>query len=356
MENINRKLKIALLLIAQLLICQFSFSQGFGDRVEGKMKFIPLPFLDYDLSSGATVGALPMLMFNTSEKDTVSPSSVIGVLGTNSENKSWIGLAFGKIYLDEDNWRLTGAIGRGDYHFQHFVGGPVNMWSKYNTNYQFAFLSVEKKIYQDMYIGVNYFHNSYDSESEIQLEKQKRQKFNGLGISFSIDKRSNVSYPTSGYLLDIDYNTYPSIFGNTKESNQIEIAFNHYKSCRKGKDVLATRVFTGIGIGNIDFNQQFIVGDTDIRGYSNGQYRGNFLISAQAEYRYNFSNRIGAVGFVGAATVFGANNEEHNGKFLPSAGIGFRYTYLKDTNSKLGFDVAKGDGDWGFYFRISESF
>lgn len=60
------------------------------------------------------------------------------------------------------------------------------------------------------------------------------------------------------------------------------------------------------------------------------------------------------VGFAGVTTVFGSMNKIDNVKILPGEGIGFRYTYLKETNSKVGFDIAKGDGD--FNFRLSEVF
>ena len=43
-------------------------------RIDGKFKFMPIPYLNYDRSLGFMLGAVPMLMFNPSEKDTISPS------------------------------------------------------------------------------------------------------------------------------------------------------------------------------------------------------------------------------------------------------------------------------------------
>jgi len=120
--------------------------------------------------------------------------------------------------------------------------------------------------------------------------------------------------------------------------------------------VFATRVFSGIGLGEVNFNQQFIIGNTDIRGYSKGQYRGNYALAVQGEYRWNFHKRLGAVGFAGLATIFESNNSDDDGKLLPGIGAGFRYTYMKDTRSNIGFDIAKGRDDWGIYFRLSEAF
>ena len=81
------------------------------------------------------------------------------------------------------------------------------------------------------------------------------------------------------------------------------------------------------------------------------------MMAIQGEYRWNLTDsKFGFVGFLGFATVFDAINEDHNGKILPGAGAGFRYTVSSETNMNVGLDFAKGNGDWGIYFRLGESF
>jgi len=202
---------------------------------------------------------------------------------------------------------------------------------------------------------LSYIYTSFKTSTDFYTDSAATN-LHGIGVSLSYDKRSNVSYPRSGYFIELDYTTYLSVFNESNESNQITIAYNHYVSVRNKRDVIATRFYAGIGIGDLEFNQQFIVRDTDIRGYSYGQFRGNQLYAIQGEYRWNFYKRFGAVGFLGMASVFDSPNDEYNGKLLPGAGLGVRYTYMKETNSNIGFDVAKGIDDWGFYFRFTEAF
>ncbi len=356
------KTPVATLIIALLFLNLLNAkSQGFGgmggdsDRIEGKVKFLPIPYADYDRSSGFTVGALPILMFNPSQKDTISPSSATGLLVSYSENKSWFAMTFGMLYLQEDNWRISYAAGLGDFNFQFFANSPINQWIKYQTNVDFVYAGFERKIKSNLYGGMSYIYTSFKNTSEVSNDSLPA-RLHGIGYSATWDARSNVSYPRSGFQVEADLTTYPSFMGNNSLSNQLELSYNHYISMPNKKDVLATRLFTGIGIGDVNFNQQFIVDDTDLRGYSMGQYRGNYLVAAQTEYRWNFHKRIGAVGFAGIASVFGSNNADDNGKLLPSIGCGFRYTYMKDTHSNIGFDVAKGKGDWSFNIRISEAF
>ncbi len=58
------------------------------------------------------------------------------------------------------------------------------------------------------------------------------------------------------------------ILGNENVSDKIELDYNHYIGVRKDKDVIALRANIGIGVGNLPFEQQFIVGGNDIRGYT----------------------------------------------------------------------------------------
>jgi len=73
---------------------------GDANRIDGKFKFIPLPYLNYDRSIGFTVGAIPMAMFNPVEKDTLSPSSIGGLFGMYTTNKTWFTMGFTALFLD----------------------------------------------------------------------------------------------------------------------------------------------------------------------------------------------------------------------------------------------------------------
>ncbi len=361
-QSIVRIIKYVFLLAGFLLVFNNqSYSQGLfkaggkgdSDRIEGKFKFIPLPYIDYHRAIGWSFGALPIGMYNLSEKDTLSPSSMTGLFGMYTTNDTWFAMGFGRMFLNEDRWRITYAAGIGNINYQFFVSSPINQWIKYNTNADFAYIGVQRRVIPKLYGGVNYIFTSFDTETDVF---EGMTTLHGAGLSATWDARSNVSYPRSGYYLETKFTTYPDLFGNEQVSNRIEVTYNHFFSTRKETDVIATRFYSGLGIGDVNFNQQFIVGGTDIRGYSFGEFRGNYLIAAQAEYRYNFYKRFGAVGFAGIASVFESNVEENDGKIIPGGGFGLRYTYLPDTHGNVGFDIAWGEGDWGIYFRFSEAF
>ena len=294
-------------------------------------------------------------MFNPVEDDLVSPSSIAGGFAMYTQNKTWVGVGFGRFHFDEDKWRITAAGGSGSINFQFYLKSPIDRWIPYNTAADFAFAGVDRRVWKDLFLGMSYIYTRFDTTLE-GLPGTAGTTLNGLAFKGSADRRSNVRYPRAGFLTSAEYTTYPSGLGNELVSNVVELDFNHYLSARNDQDVFATRGYAGIGIGDLTFNQQFIVGGKDIRGYTQGEFRGNNMLAAQGEYRWNFHRRVGLVGFAGIATVLDAINPEDDGKLLPGAGVGFRFTVETETHFNIGMDFAVGRDDWGVYFRLGEAF
>jgi hypothetical protein len=328
-----------------------------GNRIEGDFKFLPIPYVNYDRSIGLQGGFFPMVMFNPFAEDTISPSSMVSLFGLYTTNKTWVLGALGRTYLDEDNWRVTAAWVRGNYNFQFFVDIPVNDWIPYSTDMSIFFVQVQRRFYRKLYGGLSYVYQDFETTLGALPEDPFKTKLHGLGFSLALDYRSSVYYPRTGFETTLKYLTYPGAFGNETDSEKIEFEYNHYIPARRDFDVIAGRFFAGAGLGNLAFEQQFIVGQrADIRGYTQGEYRGNYMLALQGEYRWNFFQRLSAVGFVGVATVFDAVNENDNGKLLPGGGTGLRFAADTETNMNVGLDVAAGIRDWGIYFKLGEAF
>ena len=58
------------------------------------------------------------------------------------------------------------------------------------------------------------------------------------------------------------------------------------------------------GFGDVPFSgQSMLNGNRNLRGYSNGRYRADQLLTVEAEYRWMFHKRWGAVAFAGLGWV-----------------------------------------------------
>jgi outer membrane translocation and assembly module TamA len=92
-----------------------------------------------------------------------------------------------------------------------------------------------------------------------------------------------------------------------------------------------------------------------------GKYRGKHLFAGQAEFRWTFAGRLGAVAFAGAGTVWGGESQSEEDVFarglLPSVGAGIRFTLSTEKRINARLDYALGvNGNDGLYLGIMEAF
>lgn len=325
-----------------------------GDK---NFAFLPIPYFNYDRSLEFQFGALPMAMYRLNPKDTISPASITGLFGMYTSNDSWFAMFFQQFYLSEDNWRITAAGGHGSINFQFYIENPMNRFFKYNTGANFIYLMGQRRVVSKLYVGLSFVYADLTTNlKERPAISIDPTTLTGMGIVTTFDNRDEIYYPRSGFLSNLNFTSFPELLDNDFVSNKIDFDFNKYISMRNGKDVLASRVYVGAGIGDLSFQQQFIVGFTDIRGYTQGEYRGDQLYAIQTEYRWNFQKIMSAVAFAGLATVTNSINTNDNGKILPGIGAGFRVNVAPQYHMNVGMDVATGIDDWGLYFRIGEAF
>ena len=326
-------------------------------KSEKRVQFAPVPYISYDRSIGFTFGGVPMIMYRLNEKDTISPKSLTGAMAIFTTNKTWAAILFSQMYFNEDKYRVTLAAGMASVNFQFWLDDPYNPgYIDYNTGANFFFAQLQRKVINNLYLGLNFRYTKMVTAYDIEGVPEETSNLYGLGGIVSYDTRDDVYYPHKGFITNINYISFPGFLGNELVSNKIELDHNHFFGMPNERDVLAIRFFGGFGIGDLDFNQQYGVGDTDIRGYTQGYYRGEQKITGQAEYRWNPFDKIGFVGFAGVAMVFSGVNEEDDGRLLPGAGAGFRYNVFPENHMNVGVDLAVAKDDWGIYFRIGEAF
>ena len=334
---------------------QFSGSGGGADSTDKNFSFVPVPYVSYDRTLGFSIGAVPMAMYRLNPRDTVSEKSISGLVGFYTTNKTWFGMAFSRFNFGQDKWRVVAAYGLGNFNYQFYLNG-IGDYIPYSTGAQFLVLNIQRRVFKDIFLGISYDYTKFDTEFDVPNPVETTVELHGLGLLASLDTRSSQYYPRNGSESKITYKTYPAFIGNQFVSNRIELEHNHFIPMIENRDVIGARFYGGFGIGDLSFNQQFIVGNNDIRGYSQGQFRGDQMLAIQGEYRWNLHKKIGLVGFVGVATILDAINEEDSGKLLPGGGVGIRYLVFPESHMNVGFDLGVGLDDWGFYFRIGEAF
>lgn len=338
----------------------FSSGQTKTDSVPKKDKKIELrvmPYLSYNRNLEFMFGAIPMMMYKVKESDTISPKSLSGISAIYTTNKSYVFAFFNRWYFNEDKWRAKFFFFNGNQNSQFFVDDiDQPEFYDYGTKVTIASFGGQRKIVGKFFAGLSYTYSHYNTVYEDDISPSSISHTNALVVNLLYDTRDAVYYPTQGYKIKLDWSTYPEFLDNELASNRISFQGNKYFPTRKGKDVIAARIFGKFGLGDVAFEQQSTIGGVDIRGYSEGKYRGAGLMDIQGEYRYNFGKKMGLVGFAGLATIYGSDTPSFDWKLYPGAGVGYRYNPFKKSKFNVGLDGAVGKEDWGVYFRIGEAF
>ena len=150
-------MRVVLTCLVFLSFLNFSYGQEKEETETKKDKKLKVvPYISYNRTYEFMFGAVPMLMYKVNKKDTISPESISGLMGIYTTNKTWFAIAFSKLYLMEDHWRITIGAGLGNANSQFLSGGTSSSFIDYQTGADFFKLEVQRKIGEDLYFGANY--------------------------------------------------------------------------------------------------------------------------------------------------------------------------------------------------------
>ena len=298
------------------------------------------------------------------KNDTISPSSYSGVAGMYFTNNSYFGMIYQRLYLREDRWRLMLAAGLGNVNYQYWQDlpvGDIGFFVEFGTGADFLMVRVERKVIGKLYVGVNGMMTVARTEFDIpdffpDRLRYDNRNLNNIGYRLNYDMREHQVNPYGGYNIEFKHDFYRDWIGSDNNFNKFQLTYNHYFKIINERNILTARIKANTTSGDVPFQGQSVVGMDDLRGYSNGRYRGDQLYAIQAEYRWRFYKKLGMVGFAGVASAVDHFTDIFNSELLPGVGVGLRYLMIEKERINVGIDVAKGKGDWGLYFRIGESF
>ncbi len=319
-----------------------------------------IPVINYDRSLEMIFGGLAMRFFRFDPPETETPPSAVGAGGIYTTNETWAWSLFSRLHLKEDRYRVTVAGGATSVNFQ-FYFDLLPGWERfidYNTAARFAYVSGLRETVDNFYIGLHYIFLSVKTEFDIPISIPGADEYDdnhGVGLKTEYDSRDNIYNSRKGLHASFSTVHYREWLGSEQEYNSFKFFLNTYHELSESM-IMAGRYYSSVTNGDVPFYGQKIVGGTDIRGYSEGKYRGDQVHALQGELRWNFYKRWGMVAFAGAAVATDSVNMLQFRDVLPAGGVGIRFIAVPDEKINVGIDVAAGEGDWGLYFRIGEAF
>ena len=322
------------------------------------------PLVVMNPAFGNGFGAVGMYFFNPDPEDTVSPASSVGLTGLYSDTDSHFVGAFGKTFLKQDRWRVAAGMVNGKINNQFDIPN-FNQTVEFSTKVNAVFTRVDRRV------SGNYFVGATAGIVDIQYEPGNAASliyFNifdvqdNLSGQFSLlgfhDSRDDVRYPEKGNYSEANLTMVPEVLGSEEGYHALELFSNQYISPGDNQ-VLALRAYGRFTPSDTPYSGLSTLGRrSDLRGYTSGENIAENLMTLQAEYRWFFMKRLGAVGFAGISELYnGSLGNIDSDTFYPSAGLGLRYILNEENKMNFRFDYAWGSQDErGFYIGIGEAF
>lgn len=327
-----------------------------------KTRIALYPVAFYSGETGAAGGFATTLLFPGYSQQRIP---TIGLLGYYTQNGQYSVKLKPELYWSEDRYRFIGKI-QYDYRSNSFygLGNDTNLGDemRYMSRYSFNQLSLQRMIFRNAYLGVQYQYSSNTHEEDLTSTFSARAQngvgdegsSSGVGLLLSFDSRDNNIYPMKGNLLELSALTYQPVIGSDYEYSRLYVEYCNYHTLFTDH-VLAFRSVVGITTGNAPFYGMYDLDET-LHGFSENRYVDRNMVSVQAEYRMPLFWRLGVAGFVGAGQVADSPGSFSIDRFHPSGGVGLRFALLREDKINLRIDYGRSSDDSSFDINFAENF
>ena len=176
-----------------------------------------------------------------------------------------------------------------------------------------------------------------------------------IGAILEYDSRDFIPNPFRGLYVSFQETLFPKGLGNCgKTLWRTTFTADAYQ--RVWKDgILAADLYAVFNTDGTPWPMLARLGGSQrMRGYYQGRYTDNDMITLQIELRQRIWRRIGCVVWGGAGNVFPSLGEFDWSQTLPNYGIGFRWELKKRVNVRLDYGFGKKTS--GFLLSINEAF
>jgi outer membrane protein assembly factor BamA len=342
---------------------------GLEEKNDGDFIFAPIPLVNPTLGYGL-IGAAAYLK----KLDPDSQASYVGAGGMYAEGGSWaLGLG-GSFNFKADTWKLKGGLAYFDvtipfYGIGNDAGGDDQSIDLNEEGWAVGVKGL-RRIAGDWYAGLSYRYapltTSFDSDTDPTAIVQDppvlglgESTMASLGLVGERDSRDSQFAATRGSFFQLTWSVADELVGSDFDFQSIKASYNLYRRIKKDSDkmIIAGRASACATPGDTPFYALCKFGQSfDLRGYVGGRYRDKAMLAIQTEFRWSFSRRWGAVGFIGVGGVSESLSDFDAQDSLPAAGVGVRFSVSPENRLNISLDWAVGKDDNYVYIYVGEAF
>lgn len=315
----------------------------------------------YSSDTKVGLGLVAAGLYSINRKDSLTPISNISLFGDITTTGFYLIGVRGNNIFRNANWRI-------DYNL-YFYSFPGAFWglgytagdsdanaSKYlrsqaSTRFDFLF-RIAPKLYVGPSAGFDFTQGKKMKRPELIAGLDSSYTDISYGVELTYDSRDFIPNAYKGFYLKLQQRNYINF--NGKPFYKTLLTADYYQQAWKGA-VFAFDLYSEISYGNVPWTMMANIGGSNrMRGYYEGRYRDNNMVTFQVEYRQKIYNRHGVAVWGGFGNAWGKDKFllKHT---LPNWGVGYRWEFKKRVNVRLDYGFGKS-GQNSFLFSINEAF
>ena len=240
-----------------------------------------------------------------------------------------------------------------------YDAGRYNPESTYSEKHYLVEASYLHEVLPRTYVGgiVSFEHTrGVKFSDQAYLYGQKRSyTATGIGLIVEYDSRDFIPNPYRGVYVSFQERFFPKGLGNCERSLwRTTFTADAHRRVWKG-GILAADLYAVFNSEGTPWPMLARLGGNQrMRGYYQGRYTDNDMITLQVELRQRIWRRIGCTVWGGAGNVFSSLDRFDWSHTLPNYGVGLRWELKKRVNVRLDYGFGKKTS--GFLLSINEAF
>lgn len=319
----------------------------------------------YSKNTSLGIGVLAAGLYRVDRTDSVTPPSDVSVFANVSISGFYSVGIEGNNYFRHNHSRL-------DYKAM-FASAPRDLWGigfdDARNNRETSYVEKQYKVHARYLYRIlphtsvgprlSFEHTrgkKFDATGDEYIRFQKHSYTStGIGAIIEYDSRDFIPGPWRGFYVSLEGTLFPKALG-TCEATLFRTTFTFDWYRRIWKDcILAFDLYGEFNSADTPWPMLARMGGSHrMRGYYEGRYTDNNMLTVQVELRQRIWRRIGCTVWGGAGNVFPEFSRLKWSQTLPNYGVGLRWELKKRVNVRV--DYGFGRRTSGFLLSINEAF
>lgn len=338
---------------------------GNVDRTfEKKIDFSFIGAPSYAKESSFGLGLLASGLYRVDRTDSITPPSDVSLFASVSLSGYYMFGIGGNTLFNHNRSRVIYEVS--------FASKPLDFWGiGYDAG---RFNPAQRYIRKQVRFDAGYLHeflkhtyvgasmhlaytraNDFDHIAPLLGNQKSHYLASGFGLTLQYDSRDFIPNPQRGCYLMVKEIVYPRGMGNCGNTLfRTTVTADYYQRLWRG-GILAADLFGEFNSHGAPWCMMAeLGGGYRMRGYYQGQYIDNNILTFQIEYRQRIWRRFGGVVWGGAGNVFPSFGDFSWKQTLPNYGVGLRWEFKHRVNVRI--DYGFGRKTSGVVFNINEAF